>query len=82
MMNLCILFLITAQRGVVTHHAEWYRCSGQCRSGGVNACMLLLFAYVCINIALSVQTVNHLAPLLALYSVFNGSSSILAGALK
>ncbi|DBA90829.1 TPA: hypothetical protein ACH3X1_004031 [Trebouxia sp. C0004] len=28
------------------------------------------------------QTVNRLAPLLALYSAFNGSGSVLAGALK
>ena len=37
--------------------------------------VLLLFVF-------GVQTVNRLAPLLALYSAFNGSGSVLAGALK
>ena len=36
-----------------------------------------LFGYV-----FGLQTVNRLAPLLALYSAFNGSGSVLAGALK
>ena len=31
---------------------------------------------------LCLQTVNRMAPLLALYSAFNGSGSVLAGALK